>query len=139
LKQQNPFFVDNLKGTTMRTAATFFAVAFLAITPAIAADGHKPNYGGVVMEIGHIQYELVAQADSISIYVEDHGKKIDTKGATAKVTLLTGKEKSEATLAPAGGNKLLSSGTFNVKPGTKAVAVVTLAGKAPATARFVIP
>ena len=32
--------------------------------------------------------------DSIAIYVEDHGKKVDAKGATAKVSLLNGVDKS---------------------------------------------
>lgn len=40
----------------------------------------------------------------MAIYIEDHGKKIDTKGATAKVSFLNGAEKSEATLDPAGEN-----------------------------------
>jgi hypothetical protein len=31
-------------------------------------------------------------------HVDDHGKKVDTKGPTAKVTLLNGSEKTEATL-----------------------------------------
>ena len=127
--------------------ATLVAIstALLAL-PAAAADGkhatgdhHKPKYGGVVQEVKEVQYELVAKADSIAIFVEDHGKKVDTKGATAKVTLLTGKDKSEATLVPAGENKLEAKGKFDVKSGTKMVSVVTLAGKSGVTARFVVP
>ena len=56
--------------------------------------------------------------------------------ATAKVTLLTGAEKQEVELKPAGG-KLEATGSFKVGPGTKAVAVVTVAGK-PSTARFTL-
>ena len=61
---------------------------------------------------------------------------IDIAGtaASAKITLLTGSEKQEIELKPAG-NKLEATGSFKVGPGTKAVAVVTIAGKA-ATARF---
>ena len=52
------------------------------------------------------------------------------------LTLLTGAEKQEVELKPVG-NKLEATGTFKVGPGTKAVAVVTVAGKS-ATARFAI-
>ncbi len=120
--------------------------AALCTLPVTGADGkhatgdhHKPKYGGVVREVKEVQYELVAKPDSIAIFVEDHGKKVDSKGATAKVTLLTGKEKSEATLLPAGENKLEAKGKFDVKAGTKVVSVVTLAGKSAVTARFVVP
>ena len=54
----------------------------------------------------------------------------------AKVTLLTGTEKQEVELKPAG-DKLEATGSFKVRAGTKAVAVVTVAGK-PATARFTL-
>ncbi len=114
------------------------ATTIIAATIVFAGDNHKPKYGGVVKEIGEIQYELVARTDVIAIYVEDHGKKVDTAGASSKVILLTNKEKSEVQLLPAGGNKLEAKGTFNVKPGTKAVAVVALMAKPPATARFVV-
>jgi hypothetical protein len=53
-----------------------------------------------------------------------------------EVTLLTGTEKQEVELKPAG-DKLEATGSFKVGPGTKAVAVVTVGGK-PATARFTV-
>jgi hypothetical protein len=53
-----------------------------------------------------------------------------------EVTLLTGTEKQEVDLKPAG-DKLEATGSFKVGPGTKAVAVVTINGKA-ATARFTL-
>ena len=48
-------------------------------------------------------------------------------------------DKSEATLAPAGDNKLEAKGGFNVKSGTKVTAVVTLAGKTAKTVRVFVP
>lgn len=51
-------------------------------------------------------------------------------------TLLTGAEKQEVELKPAG-DKLEATGSFKVGPGTKAVAVMTINGK-PATARFTL-
>ena len=122
----------------------FASLAMFVSVSAFAAGGHhdrdehKPQYGGVVTEVKGTQYELVAKPDSIVIYVDDHGKKVDTKGATAKVTLLNGNEKTEAALSPAGANKLEARGTFKAAPGTKAAAVVALAGKPAQSVRFTV-
>ena len=98
------------------------------------AHAHKPLHGGVVAEGKDMDYELVAKPATIQLYLRGHGKAVDLAKASAKVTLLSGTEKQEVELKPAGG-KLEAAGSFKVGPGTKAVAVVTVAGKA-ATARF---
>jgi hypothetical protein len=72
------------------------------------------------------------------VYVSDHGEPLSTTGATAKLTLLTGKEKATADLRPAAPNRLEATGSFKLQPGTVAVATVTLAGKKPAAVRFVV-
>ena len=72
----------------------------------------------------------------IQLHLRDHGKPADVSKASAKLTLLTGTEKQEVELKPAG-DKLEATGSFKVGPGTKAVAVVTVGGK-PATARFTV-
>ncbi len=100
------------------------------------AHEHKPMHGGVVVEVKDMDYELVAKATTIQLFLRDHGKTADVSKATAKVTLLTGTEKQEVELKPAG-EKLEATGSFKVGPGTKAVAVVMVAGK-PATARFTL-
>lgn len=117
------------------------AAAWTACFSAFAhGDLSKPKHGGIVAEARDLEFEFVANADSIAIYVEDHEKKtdtkVDTKGATAKLTLLGGGQKTEVNLAPAGANKLEAKGAFNIAAGTKAVSVVTLAGKPPVTVRF---
>jgi hypothetical protein len=123
----------------MNIAKKIITAALLTMSGiALAGGDFKPKHGGIVQEVKEIHYELVAKPSEVIIYVEDHGKKVDTKGATAKVTFLNGSEKNEAILAPTGENKLEAKGTFNVKPGTKAVAVVTLAGKSAVTSRFVV-
>lgn len=122
-------------------AAVLSAVALLSSSGALAAGGHdehKPQYGGVVTEVKETQYELVAKLDSVAIYVDDHGKKVDTKGASAKATLLNGSEKTEVNLVPAGENKLEAKGTFKVDKGTKVVAVVSLQGKPAQSVRFTL-
>ena len=100
------------------------------------AHEHKPLHGGVVVEVKDMDYELVAKPTVIQLYLRDHGKPADVSKASAKVTLLTGAEKQEVELKPAG-DKLEATGSFKVGPGTKAVAVVTVGGK-PATARFTV-
>lgn len=118
--------------------------AFLTLASASYAAGekhnhahdHKPLHGGVVVEAKDMDFELVAQPASIQLYLRDHGKPVDISKASAKLTLLTGTEKQEVELKPAG-NKLEAAGTFKIAAGTKAVAVVTVAGK-PATVRFAL-
>ena len=100
------------------------------------AHEHKPLHGGVVVEVRDMDYELVAKPEAIQLHVRDHGKPADVSKASAKVTLLTGAEKQEVELQPAG-DRLQATGSFKVGPGTKAVAVVTVNGKA-ATARFTL-
>lgn len=124
----------------MNISKILFATALLTLASAALAGGDfKPRHGGVVQEVSEVQYEVVAKADSVAIYIEDHGKKVDAKGASAKVSFLNGVEKSVATLLPAGENRLEARGTFNVKSGTKVTAVVTMVGKPAKTVRVFVP
>jgi hypothetical protein len=131
------------------------AVGLLLSATAIAADDHKGHdhdgkkgeahahdvksmYGGVVTEVKDINYELVAKPDSMTIYVTDHGKPVDTKGAAATLTLLSASDKADVTLAPVGENKLEAKGAFKVSAGTKAIAKIALAGKPTQNVRFTL-
>jgi hypothetical protein len=123
----------------MKTQA-FLASITLALAGSAFAAGdkhdHKPLHGGVVVEVKDMDYELVAKPTVIQLHLRDHGKAADLSKASAKLTLLTGTEKQEVELKPAG-DKLEATGSFKVGPGTKAVAIVTVAGK-PSTARFTL-
>jgi hypothetical protein len=118
---------------------TLLAASATSVT-STTAYAHGPlesaKFGGIVVAAKDVEYEFVIKPDSVAVYVEDHGKKISTEGATAKLILLNAGEKSEVALTPAGANKLEAKGTFKAIPGTKAVSVITLAGKPSATARF---
>ena len=114
------------------------AVTLTTSTVALADGDHKAAYGGVVAVVADVQYELVAKPDALTVYILDHGKPVDTKGATGKLTLLAGANKSEVTLTPVGANALEAKGAFKTPPGTKAVATITVAGKPAASARFEI-
>ncbi len=125
----------------MRKTAAFFTIAlalFGGTALAAGEDHHKPQHGGIFMEGKQADFELVAKPEVIQLYLSDHGKKMDHSKASAKVTLLSGKEKQEVTLAPAGNDKLEAKGSFKVAAGTKVVAVVSNGGKSVGTARFQI-
>ena len=91
----------------------------------------------MVVEVKDIDYELVAKPAIVQLYLRDHGKPADVSKASAKLTLLAGTDKQEVELKPAG-DKLEATGSFKVGPGTKAVAVVSGAGKNAATVRFTL-
>ena len=134
------------------TLGVMAAAAALA-TPVWAADNHKGHdhsgtgahaghddkarHGGVVRVVNDVNYELVVKPDSAVLYIADHGKPVDLKGASAKLTLLSKAGKTESTLVPAG-DRLEAKGSFNAPAGTKALANVTLSGKAPVAVRFTL-
>ena len=98
----------------------------------------KPQHGGVASVIKDINYELVAKADSLTLYVTDHDQPVDTKNASATVTLLSASDKIEVKLLPAGGNQLRAQGTFKIQAGAKAVALVKLGDMSGQSVRFVL-
>lgn len=124
----------------MKLTRLIAALAFAATGAAFAADNHthdpKPQHGGVVVEVKDIEYELVAKPDLMQLHLRDHGKPVDVSQASAKLTLLVGADKQEVELKPVGG-KLETKGSFKLAANTKALAVVSLAGK-PSSARFVL-
>ncbi len=123
--------IDNLRSALFASLIAFSAISVMAA----GNHEHSAKFGGVVVETKAGDMEIVAKPDSIQIYVTDHGKVMKLDGATAKVTLLNGAEKSEATLTAAG-DKLEAKGAFKVAKGTKGIAVLMRAGKPPVTARF---
>ena len=125
----------------MNTQALLATITLTLAGSAFAAGDHshehKPMHGGVVVEIKDMDYELVAKTGTIQLHLRDHGKPADVSKASAKLTLLAGADKQEVELKPAG-DKLEAIGSFTVVPGTKAVAVVPIAGKPAGTVRFTL-
>ena len=70
------------------------------------------------------------------VHLRDHGKPASVKGASGKLTILSGSEKMEAVLASSGDDKLEAKGSFKLGPGTKFVATVNLPGKKAVNVRF---
>ena len=123
--------------TALGLALSLAPAAFAAGEKHDHAHEHKPLHGGVVVEVKDIDYELVARPTTIQLHLRDHGKPADVSRASARLTLLSGTEKQDVELKPAG-SRLEATGAFKVGPGTKAVAVVTIAGKPAGTVRFAL-
>ncbi|MGB7183182.1 MAG: hypothetical protein WA888_15460 [Burkholderiaceae bacterium] len=127
----------------MKIHTLLAVIAFMFVGSALAADDHnhghehKPMHGGIVVEAKDVDYELVANATAVQLHLRDHGKPVDVSQASAKLTMLTGTQRQVVDLKPAG-NKLEATGAFEVGPGTKVVAIVTIAGKLAGTVRFSI-
>ncbi len=137
----NPFRTARWAALTpMARLAAAITVALAGAAAAQAASekhDHQPLHGGVVVEVKDTDYELVAKPTLIQLHLRAHGKPADVSQASARLTLLTGSDKQEVELKPAGG-KLEAAGSFKLAAGTKAVALVSIAGKPAGTVRFVL-
>ena len=109
-------------------------LAALGFNAAQAHGDAKPKHGGIVQTANDISFELVAQADGAVIYIEDHEKAVSVAGAGGKLTVLSGADKAEAELKPAG-DKLEAKG-IRLSPGSKVVASVITADKKTISVRF---
>ena len=112
------------------------ALGASSFTAAHADSAAKPKRGGVVQSANHLDFELVAHADGAAIHIDDHGKPVSVAGASGKLTVLSGADKFEAELKPAG-DKLEAKGV-KLASGSKAVASVVTADNKTVTVRFAI-
>lgn len=106
------------------------AVSIALSTGLAFADGElKPHHGGAMAEAtSGNRVELVAQSDQVTIYLSNHdGKPVDSKGASGEITLLSGTEKTKATLTPAGNNQMMAKA--KAAAGDKAIVKFALPGK----------
>ena len=118
-----------MKSSILSLFAAASLAATLNVAPAFAGAGHGPQYGGVVREVRHVAYELVAKPDSLTLYVSDHGKPVPIQGATAEAVIYAGNDKTTVKLEPAGENRMSAKGTFKVGVGVRVAVTTTLAGK----------
>lgn len=121
---------------TIAAAAVLAASAFF-VPAALAHGTPDPLHGGVVSTAAHIAFELVATPDGAIIYAMDHEEERDMSRYEGKLTVLNGADKSEAPLAPAGGNKLAAKGV-KLLSGAKVVAVLNTDSKKALTVRFTV-
>lgn len=128
------------------TIAGLFALASInamAHTDENLHTQQAPN-GGQLRMAGAYHFELVVAKDSkeakdnpVIVYVTDHdGKKVATSGASSTATILAGKTKATATLAPDGDNRLKGMAKYLSAQDMKVVVSITFPGKAAEQARF---
>lgn len=118
--------------------STVLIAASLGLSTLAMAHGAKPaQHGGIVQTASDLQFELVNKDGAVTIYADDHDKKLPVAGASGKLTVLTGAEKSETALAPGAENALVAADKLQVKAGSKLVATIKFANGKTVTARFV--
>ncbi|MES2532305.1 MAG: hypothetical protein V4636_14805, partial [Pseudomonadota bacterium] len=85
-------------------AGAALAASFISTPAGAHGDDHEHTalHGGVVTEVRDMDYELVAKPTVVQLYLRDHGAPADVSKAGAKLTLLSGTEKQEVELKPAG-------------------------------------
>jgi hypothetical protein len=120
--------------------ASCLALGFGLVANAADKHGHghdhKPLHGGILAETAGLDFELVAKADSLTLYVASEDKPVTTVGAKATGTVHAGSEKTVATFEPAGENRLVAKGSFKVGVGVRVAVAVTLPGKPEAKLNF---
>lgn len=113
-------------------------VAGMTVSGGASAHGASPKHNGVLSSANDIDFELVERGGMPVIYVEDHGNKLPMAGATGKMTLLNGAQKTEVALQPAGDNILQASEKVTLKAGTKVMATILLPEKKTINVRFAV-
>lgn len=107
----------------------------LSLNPAMAHGAGKARHGGVVQVAHDVNFELVATADGVTLYLVDHDQPMPSKGIAGKLTVLQGGKKTEADLEEAGDNQLKANGVM-VSKGAKVVAVLNNVEGKTVTVRF---
>jgi hypothetical protein len=124
----------------MNPFAIPFALSLLvAAGPAWShADHLKAQFGGVTADAEAFQVELVMKGTQATLYLTEHGAPVDATGAGGKLTVLSGKNKEEATLAPNGYQSLGANLKTRPAKGAKAVATIDVPGKGAGSVRFTL-
>ena len=101
---------------------------------ALSHGGQKPEHGGMVKVEHELAFELVREAQHVSLYVKDHGKPYATEKLRGSVLVLASSNKSEAKLEPAGDNKMTAA--ITIPDGAKVLLRVKEGDHHPITIRF---
>lgn len=104
---------------------------------AFAHGSSAAKHGGIVQTANDLQFEMVRKGEVVTVYVDDHGKSRPTAGASGKLTVLSGSQRTEAPLVPTGQNAL-EARNLTIASGSKIVASIQFADKQAATVRFTV-
>ena len=119
----------------MKQLITFLIVSSsLLCGYAVAHGSLEPKHGGVVKEAHDMVFELVREEAATSLYVRDHGEDFPTENLVASITVLAGKEKSEASFVPSGGNKMTAD--VAIAESAKVLVRVSESDHHPVTVRY---
>ena len=122
----------------MKLIPNLLAAFCIGVSAGAFAHGNgAAKHGGIVQTANDLQFEMVRKADVVTVYVDDHGKARPTTGASGKLTVLSGSQRSEAPLVPTGQNAL-EARDIKVASGAKVVASIHFADKQAATVRFAV-
>jgi hypothetical protein len=110
-------------------------IGLVAGAGAMAHGDGKPKHGGIVQTSEDIDFELVADAHGVTIYLEDDDQPLPSAGFSGKLTATQGGAQTAVPLKPAGDNKLMAAG-LALKPGDKVVVVVVTPQKQTISLRF---
>jgi len=100
------------------------------------AKGGPPRHGGQVAEAGQLEWELVVRRDRLVIHVRDEAKPASTARSTGN--LKRGDNTREATLRPAGSDRLEAVGPFQLTHGTKVEATIQRPGAREVVLRYTL-
>jgi hypothetical protein len=95
----------------------------------------KPQHGGVVHSKYDLSFELVREADSVSLYINDHGEPFATDELTGRIMILADAKKSEAALTTSGTGKLMAAGV-QIPDGAKVVLTLITKNNEVMTVRY---
>lgn len=96
-------------------------ITLMAAPAMLHAHGSMtPQHGGLVQMTGETMIELVAGSQGVDVYLSEEDAPLASAGFTAKLTQTAAGTRTEATLQPAGANKLTAAG-FQATRGAKLV------------------
>jgi hypothetical protein len=125
----------------MRTISLAIVIAVLAASFVADAGAHgvaKPRHGGLVDVGGETTFELVRAAMTVKIFVEDHGKPVDTRGASGELLLGSETGRRLALLKGFGVNGLAGT-SLAFKAGDRLFVRVTLGNGSVEVGEFRVP
>ncbi len=100
----------------------------------VNAHESAAKHGGMVQTANDLSFELVLKGNKAFIYIDDHDQPVSPVGMTGKMTILNGKEKSEARLIP-DKDKLLAE-NVKLSKGAKIIASIVTHDQKTSTVRY---
>ncbi|WP_122318379.1 hypothetical protein [Pseudomonas cichorii] len=99
----------------------------------------KPQHGGLIEDAGLVAIEMVANGDTVDLYLTDHDQAVSAENVSGVLTITTRHKRVKTDIVAVSGNHLQSKGV-SFQSGSRVSALLTLAdGETKVSARFKIP